>query len=78
MLLKLKGRKMKTLKKAIDGLNWLRKTRPVRTMAQTAVALIGTEAVGVTDVDWVGVASASALSGVICLLMIVGSGSEAK
>ena len=42
--------------------------RAVRTMAQTAVALIGTGAVGIMDVDWIQVLSASALAGVLSLL----------
>ena len=45
--------------------------RAVKTVAQSAVALIGTEAVGVTDIDWVGLASASALAGVLSLLLSV-------
>ncbi len=48
--------------------------RMVRTMAQTAVALIGTNAVGVTDVDWVGVASGAALAGVVSVLTSVATG----
>lgn len=49
---------------------WIRAAliRAVRTMAQTAVALIGTGAVGIMDVDWVQVLSASALAGVLSLL----------
>ena len=41
----------------------------IKTMAQTALALIGTEAVKITDVDWVGILTASALSAIVCLLM---------
>ena len=44
-------------------------TRIIKTAAQTAVALIGTNTVGITDVDWIAVASASALAGVVCFLM---------
>lgn len=47
--------------------------RAVRTVAQTAVALIGTGAVGLIDVDWLGVASGSALAGVISLLTSIGT-----
>ena len=48
---------------------WLRAAaiRAIRTMAQTAVATIGTAAV-VGGVDWVVVASASALSGILSVL----------
>ena len=42
--------------------------RAVKTMAQTAVALLGTGAIGVLDVDWIAVLSASALAGIISLL----------
>lgn len=41
--------------------------RAIKTVAQTAVATIGTAAV-MGNVDWVMVASASALAGVISLL----------
>ena len=41
--------------------------RAVRTMAQTAVATIGSTTV-IGGVDWKVVASASALSGILCLL----------
>lgn len=40
----------------------------VKTMAETALAVIGTNAVGITDVDWLGVLSAVALSGVVTIL----------
>lgn len=42
--------------------------RAIRTMAQTAVSLLGTGAVGILDVDWVAVLSASALAGLISIL----------
>ncbi len=41
--------------------------RAIKTVAQTAVATIGTAAV-MGNVDWVMVASASALAGVVSLL----------
>ena len=41
--------------------------RAVKTMAQTAVATIGTSAV-LGEVNWIAVASASALSGVLSVL----------
>ena len=52
---------------------WLKAAliRAVKTMAQTAVALIGTNAIGVTEVDWFAVASASVLAGIVSVLTSV-------
>jgi len=44
--------------------------RALKTVAQTAIATIGTSAV-LDDVNWVAVASASVLSGVLSLLTSV-------
>lgn len=46
--------------------------RALKTFCQTAVALIGTNAVGITEVNWVGVASGAALAGVVSLLTSLG------
>lgn len=48
--------------------------RAVRTMAQTAVATIGTNLVGINEVNWAGVASVAALSGVLCVLQGIATG----
>lgn len=50
---------------------WLKKTgiKTVKTMAETAIAVIGTNAMGITDVDWVGVGSATLLSGIVTVLI---------
>ena len=45
--------------------------RTVKTMAETALAIIGTNTVGITDVDWLGVLSATALSAVITVLTCI-------
>ena len=45
--------------------------RAIKTVAQTAVALIGTNAIGMTDVNWQAVASAALLSGIVSLLTSV-------
>lgn len=54
-------------------LKWVKAAgiRAVKTMAETALALIGTNTVGITAVDWVGVLSACALSGVVALLTCI-------
>ena len=44
--------------------------RAVKTVAQTAVAMIGTSVV-IAEVDWIVVASASALAGLLSLLTSV-------
>ena len=51
-------------------IKWLKKVgiKTIKTMAETAIALIGTNAVGITDVDWIGVGSAVLLSGVVTIL----------
>jgi len=54
-------------------LKWFKaaEVRTVKTMAETALAIIGTNTVGITDVDWLGVFSACALSGVITVLTCI-------
>lgn len=47
--------------------------RAVKTTAQTAVALIGTGALGILDVDWQGVGSGALLAGVLSVLTSIGS-----
>ena len=49
---------------------WLKTVaiKTVKTMAETAIAVIGTNVMGITEVDWLGVLSAVALSGVVTIL----------
>lgn len=42
--------------------------RAIKTVAQTAIAAIGTTTLGLLDVDWVQVVSLSALAGVMSVL----------
>lgn len=48
--------------------------RAIKTFCQTAVALIGTNAVGVTAVNWVGVVSGAALAGIVSVLTSLATG----
>ena len=59
--------------------NWLKAAgvRAIKTVAQTAVATIGTTAV-VSEVDWLMVASASLLAGVLSLLTSIAGLPEVK
>ena len=59
--------------------NWAKAAgiRAIKTVAQTAVATIGTSAV-LGEVDWVVVASASALAGVLSILTSIAGLPECK
>lgn len=60
------------LNASVDTKKWVKASavRAIKTMAQTAIATIGTSAV-MGDVNWLMVASASALSGIISILTSV-------
>lgn len=51
--------------------------RALRTMAQTAIAVIGTSMV-LTDVNWVALVSSSILSGLLSMLTSIGGLPEVK
>lgn len=61
--------KNNVFKPDVDTVKWWKAagTRAVKTMAQTAIAVIGTSAV-MADVNWVAVGSATLLSGILSLL----------
>lgn len=60
-------------------LTWLKAAgvRAIKTLAQTAIAVIGTAAL-LDEVNWIAVLSASALSGVLSLLTSVAGLPEVK
>lgn len=53
--------------------NWFKAAgiRAVKTVAQTAVGMLTGNMVGVMEVDWIAVASVSALAGIVSLLTSV-------
>ena len=52
--------------------------RTVKTIAETAIALIGTNTMGITEINWLGLLSACALSGVVTILTCVTGLPEVK
>lgn len=47
-------------------------TRAVKTMCQTAVALIGSGAIGVLEADWLNIVSVSTMAGIVSILTSLG------
>ena len=60
---------MTQIKQSISSKNWWKAAgiRAVKTIAQTAIATIGTSAV-MSEVNWIMVLSASVLSGILSIL----------
>ena len=56
-------------------LKWLKVVgiRVLKTMAETAISIITVDAVGIMDVDWLGLLSACALSGIVTILFNIKS-----
>lgn len=48
--------------------------RAIKTVAQTAAALLVGSGVGLLEVDWISVLSVSALAGIVSVLTSIGSG----
>ena len=59
---------------------WLKTVgiKVLKTMAETALAVIGTNTFGITDVDWLGLLSACGLSGIVTILFNIQSLPEPK
>lgn len=52
--------------------------RAARTMAQAALSMLGGDMVGVLDVNWVAVASVTAMAGICSVLMSIAGLPEVK
>ena len=48
--------------------------RAAKTFAQTAVSLVGTNTMGITQIDWLGVLSGAGLAAVLSVLTSIATG----
>lgn len=60
--------------------NWLKASaiRAVKTVAQTAVGMLTGNMVGLMEVDWIAVASVSAMAGIVSMLTSIAGLPEVK
>ena len=67
------GAEDNTVKTVTTFKTWIKAAgiRTLKTMAETVIALIGTNTVGITDVNWLGVLSVTALSGAVTILTCI-------
>jgi hypothetical protein len=61
---------MKNLQVATSTVVWLKAAgvRALRTFAQASIAAIGTNAVGILEVDWLGVLSIASVAAILSIL----------
>lgn len=61
-------------------INWIKAAgiRAIKTFAQTAVGMLGGDAMGVMDVDWIAVLSVAAVAAIASLLTSVAGLPELK
>lgn len=54
-------------------LQWIKYTgiRTLKTIAEVMIGFLSGNAFGVTDVDWIGALSVSAVAGVVCILSCI-------
>lgn len=63
-----------------NAIKWIHAAgvRALKTMAQTAVGMLTGNMVGIMDVDWIAVASVSAMAGIVSILTSVAGLPELK
>lgn len=61
-------------------IKWLKAAgvRAIKTVAQTAVSMLGGNVMGIVDVDWPAVLSVSAMAGIVSLLTSIAGLPELK